>query len=216
MTLSTTPEAAAAAERFAAAARQRPTQIAHIILRTRDRLQELADYYSVLLDAKPVNVGPNNIFLTFDDEHHRVGIFQFPNVAERLHNAPGLDHFAFTLPSVTALFARYEKVKAAGITPFAPINHGVTTSMYFYDPDGNRVELQADNFDDTQAALEFVESVDPSSIGVLYDPQEVLARLKSGVSEQQIIEEMKSSFGPTTFEVIELVSAPWTDPRRRD
>jgi catechol 2,3-dioxygenase-like lactoylglutathione lyase family enzyme len=213
MTTSMTAESEAAQERLAAAATARPTQIAHIILRTRDRLQELAEYYSILLDAKPVNVGPNNIFLTFDDEHHRVGIFQYPNVAERLHNAPGLDHFAFTLPSVTALFARYEKAKAAGIVPFAPINHGVTTSMYFYDPDGNRVELQADNFDDVDAAITFVEAVDPSSIGVLYDADEVLAQLKAGVSEQDIIQQMKDGFGPTEREVIELISAPWIDPR---
>jgi hypothetical protein len=34
----------------------------------------------------------------------------------------------------------------SGIRPFFCVNHGPTTSMYYRDPDGNRVELQIDNF----------------------------------------------------------------------
>jgi hypothetical protein len=37
-------------------------------------------------------------------------------------------------------------LKAAGKLPHWPISHGVTTSMYYRDPDNNRVELQIDNF----------------------------------------------------------------------
>jgi hypothetical protein len=32
------------------------------------------------------------------------------------------------------------------IRPFYSINHGPTTSLYYTDPDGNRVELLVDNF----------------------------------------------------------------------
>jgi catechol-2,3-dioxygenase len=190
----------------------RPTQIAHVILRTRDRIKELTEFYTVLLDASPVLMGPNNAFLTFDDEHHRLGIFQFPFLPDRQHNAPGLDHFAFTLPSLRALFECYERAKAAGYLPFAPVNHCVTTSLYYYDPDGNRVEIQADNFDSAQEAITFMNSIAPDSIGVLYDAEEVSARLAAGEPEEPIKEEIRNSFGPTEQAVLDLFMAPWIDP----
>jgi catechol-2,3-dioxygenase len=32
-----------------------------------------------------------------------------------------------------------------------PFNHGLTTSLYYRDPDGNKVELQVDNMTMEQA-----------------------------------------------------------------
>ena len=40
----------------------------------------------------------------------------------------------------------YARLKGLGIEPDACVNHGVTTSLYYADPDGNQVELQVDNF----------------------------------------------------------------------
>ena len=39
------------------------------------------------------------------------------------------------------------RLKGEGIEPYWCLNHGPTTSMYYKDPDGNKVELQIDNFD---------------------------------------------------------------------
>jgi catechol-2,3-dioxygenase len=41
-------------------------------------------------------------------------------------------------------------LKGAGITPFVSVNHGLTTSFYYRDPDGNGVELQIDNLEPSQ------------------------------------------------------------------
>jgi catechol 2,3-dioxygenase-like lactoylglutathione lyase family enzyme len=54
----------------------------------------------------------------------------------------GIRHIAF---DVKDIFAEYERLKAAGVEFISPPQHigpGKCTSCYFYDPDGNIVELQ--------------------------------------------------------------------------
>ena len=56
------------------------------------------------------------------------------------------------------LLATYLRLKAHGILPHWPINHGVTTSMYYRDPDNNRVELQIDNFPTAEELQDYFRS----------------------------------------------------------
>lgn len=54
----------------------------------------------------------------------------------------GIRHIAF---DVKDIFAEYERLKAAGVDFISPPQHvpeGKCTSVYFYDPDGNIVEMQ--------------------------------------------------------------------------
>jgi len=54
----------------------------------------------------------------------------------------GIRHIAF---DVKDIFAEYERLKAAGVEFISPPQHvpeGKCTSCYFYDPDGNIVEMQ--------------------------------------------------------------------------
>jgi hypothetical protein len=68
--------------------------------------------------------------------------------------------------------------------PERTINHGPTTSMYYKDPDDNRVELQIDNFDTAEECNAYFYSEDFSSnpIGVLFDPEELAAKYHGGVA----------------------------------
>jgi catechol 2,3-dioxygenase-like lactoylglutathione lyase family enzyme len=58
----------------------------------------------------------------------------------------GMHHFQMRLESLPMLFAAYVRMKAAGHLPATAQNHGLGTSFYYLDPDGNRVELNARNF----------------------------------------------------------------------
>lgn len=54
----------------------------------------------------------------------------------------GIRHIAFDVKDIVA---EYERLKAAGVEFISPPQHippGKCTSCYFYDPDGNIVELQ--------------------------------------------------------------------------
>ncbi len=79
--------------------------------------------------------------------------------------------------------ATYERLKAAGIVPVWTINHGPTTSMYYADPDGNKVELQIDNFDTAEELNAFFRSGEfaRNPIGINFDPEALARRFHQGV-----------------------------------
>jgi catechol-2,3-dioxygenase len=165
-----------------------PAKFAHAVLRT-TRFKEMTDWYRTVLNAK---IGYENNFLafmTYDDEHHRIAIAAFPGVIERTPHAAGLDHLAYTYASLGDLVATYERLKAAGITPVVTINHGITTSMYYRDPDGNKVELQIDNYDDAQAMHDFMRSAqfEKNPIGVDFDPDELARGYHAGKPQAELI-----------------------------
>ena len=97
-------------------------------------------------------------FMTFDEEHHRFVIFEDESTVKKADSAAGIDHVGFGLLSVGDLVATYERLKDEGITPFLPLNHRFTTSLYYCDPDGNEVELSIDNFPTKEECSAFVKS----------------------------------------------------------
>jgi len=53
-----------------------------------------------------------------------------------------ISYIVFALESLGDLLETHALLKEKGSRPFRCINYGVTTSMYFRDPDNNQVELQ--------------------------------------------------------------------------
>lgn len=60
--------------------------------------------------------------------------------------------------------------------------------MYYRDPDGNELELQVDNFETVAEAIEFMngEKFEENPIGVDYDAEEFVRRVRSGEDERKI------------------------------
>ena len=128
--------------------------------------------------------------ISWDHEHHRMVIVSDPSHVPTLNKrqATGIYHIALTLPTLTDLADSYEQKKAHSILPHWPVNHGISTSMYYYDPDGNEMELQVDNFDTPEEAEEFMNSPDFSinGIGVDIVPEDWVKQLRSGVDEETL------------------------------
>lgn len=164
-----------------------PAKFAHAVLRT-NKFQAMVDWYTIVLGAEVVFGNPNIAFMTYDDEHHRLAIVAYPGTEDRSPRSAGLDHLAYTYASLGDLVATYERLKAAGITPVAPINHGMTLSMYYRDPDGNKVELQIDNFATVEELKGFFRSNDFSKnpIGVSFDPEELARQYHAGVPDSEL------------------------------
>ena len=95
---------------------------------------------------------------------------------------------AFTFESAANLLDNYERLKSVGITPYWPVHHGFTLSMYCQDPDGNRHEFQVESCG-ADEAMEFMRGdlFAANPIGVSYDPDELLARYRAGVSEIELL-----------------------------
>jgi catechol 2,3-dioxygenase-like lactoylglutathione lyase family enzyme len=165
-----------------------PAKFAHAVLRT-TRLKEMVAWYTTVLNAKIAYENNFLAFMTYDDEHHRIAIAAFPGITERQPHSAGLDHLAYTYASLGDLVATYERLKAAGITPVVTINHGITTSMYYRDPDGGKVELQIDNYDNAQAMHDFMRSpaFEKNPIGVDFDPDELARGYHEGKPQSELV-----------------------------
>ena len=68
--------------------------------------------------------------------------------------------------------------------------------MYFRDPDGNRVEMQVDNFDSAEEGIAFCRLPEfaENPIGVDFDPAELLRRLRAGETEADL--KVRPNIGP--------------------
>jgi catechol 2,3-dioxygenase-like lactoylglutathione lyase family enzyme len=126
----------------------KPAKFAHVVYQTR-RFEEMVDWYQKVFEANVVYQNPALAFLTYDDEHHR---FAFINMAAfkpdgadtGARSDAGVNHTAYTYANLGDLLDTYERLKQAGIAPYWPIHHGMTLSLYYQDPDGNRMEFQLD------------------------------------------------------------------------
>jgi len=157
-------------------------KFAHVVLQT-SQLPAMRDWYCTVLGAHVVYEGHGLCFITFDEEHHRVAFMQAPTQLEpRNPGAVGMHHTAYTFATLEDLLARYRVLKGEGIEPKAPIQHGVTTSLYYQDPDGNFVELQIDNFATPDEATRYMHGSEYANnpVGIAFDPEVMLEALRKG------------------------------------
>ena len=162
-------------------------KFAHVVFQTA-QLEAMRDWYCTLLDGRVVYEGHELCFITFDEEHHRIALLQLPGLERKAPNAAVVNHVAYTLPSLDDLLDKYLDLKAKGLEPWQPVQHGVTTSLYYEDPDGNRVELQVDNFATAQEATAYMNGAeyDADPIGVLYRPELMVDALRAGTPAAEL------------------------------
>ena len=149
----------------------------------------MVDFYTVMLQAEVVIETEEFCMLRYDFEHHRIAIAHMPQITPLSASpfAAGLDHTAFTYATLTDLARTYRALKQRN-TPILPlwcVNHGMTTSMYYRDPDGNKVELQVDNFDTPEEADGFMNSplFIQNPVGTDFNPDEWSEKILSAMND---------------------------------
>ncbi len=117
-----------------------------------------------------------------------LAIFDFAELRQNDPTVSGMDHFQMQFASIVDLFDRYEALAVQGIVPTRSANHGPSTSFYYRDPDGNRVELSVKNYATEAETLVFMQSEafrkNPAGIDV--DPAEYVGRYRGGVSLEEL------------------------------
>jgi catechol 2,3-dioxygenase len=120
-------------------------KLGYIVLKVRDAAKS-RDFYTRTLGLKVAHedLERGAVFLSFGEAHHDLALFQLATGAAPDAAQPGLHHMAWQLGSVEELQAAYRELKALGVPIESTVEHNVTRSIYFPDPDGNRVELYCD------------------------------------------------------------------------
>ncbi len=120
--------------------------VSHFEIRARDQAAMEKFYTEVLgfivsdrgvLDRGPMQ-GRELIFLSHSpEEHHQIVLIP----SEAAAPGGGIGHVAFRVDSLDEVRRVYEKVRALPHTKPEPVSHGNTWSVYFRDPEDNRIEV---------------------------------------------------------------------------
>jgi catechol 2,3-dioxygenase-like lactoylglutathione lyase family enzyme len=155
------------------------------------RLTEMRDWYATVLGMRVTYEFPMGAWMTNDRANHRVALTAVPGLSEdtdkRVHAR--LHHQAFEFESFDDLNATFVRLRGEGIVPKACLDHGMTMSYYYGDPDGNYVELQSDNFgdwDQSRAWMRESPQFAANPIGAFVDPGLIAEAYGAGASFQDI------------------------------
>ncbi len=149
----------------------------HVTFKT-TRLQEMVDWYRLLIGVQVTFQDEHNAWTTNDAANHRVAFLSVDGLSDDpdkiSHN--GMHHSAFEYASFDDLMSSFDRLRKEGIEPAFSLDHGLTTSLYYKDPEGNFVELQCDNFGDWKLSTKWMQtSADfkANPIGTFFDPAKV-------------------------------------------
>jgi catechol-2,3-dioxygenase len=162
----------------------------HVNLKT-TRLQEMIDWYHEVVGVEVVFQADIGAWLSNDGANHRLALTAAPGLTEDQDKDAhaGMHHTAFEYGSFAALNSSYLRLRALGIEPDICLDHGMTFSYYYKDPDGNHVELQCDAFGKWSGSKEWMRTSPEfaaNPIGVFVDPARVAEEAAEGQSFDDI------------------------------
>ncbi len=110
-------------------------------------LERMVDFYTrvvglLVMDRGTLKDGPTLVFMSRNpDEHHQMVL-----VTGR---PPGIEYnvvnqISFKVPALEDLKALHARTREDGVKQFRIVTHGNAWSVYFADPEGNRVEFFVD------------------------------------------------------------------------
>lgn len=169
---------------------------------TTANLQAMTKWYATVLGmsvvfdtsnplGKDAPITASAAWVTNDKANHRIGLIAIPQLSRDPQRSAHvrLQHVAYEYKSLDELLDTYLRLKESGIDPLLSADHGPTTSMYYADPDGNSVELLADNFGDWEKSGNFMRNSPEFAakpMGTYVDPEKLIAARAAGASISEI------------------------------
>jgi len=122
-------------------------RLQHAVLNCRD-VEASKKFYAEILGMEVVSYDRERkmAFLSFGGEHHNIALFQFPSDTAMIEpNHLGLNHLALEIEGgEDELKALHDRLKAHDVRIDRLTDHVISRSVYFFDPDGNRLEIFSD------------------------------------------------------------------------
>ena len=119
-------------------------RVGHVVLYVSD-VQAAVDFYRDALGMETVRYDAERgmAFMSFGTQHHDIGLFKVRG--EETKGNLGLGHIAFTINGgIKELEELHGRLVSNGAEVRSLTDHGMTKSVYFQDPDGNRLEIYFD------------------------------------------------------------------------
>jgi len=143
-----------------------PLCMSHVGLYVHD-LPKMLEFYTTVMGLTETDRGivrGSEIVFTSSDprEHHQIALIA-GRPAELAYNP--INQISFRMDSVELLQAMWRRIKdAPGVSDLRPVDHGNAWSVYFRDPEGNRLELFCDTeFYVSQPCLEPLDLALPAA-----------------------------------------------------
>ena len=106
-------------------------------------LKKAKEFYINILEFKiREQMGPF-LFLHLGDEHHALALQEREDASPVDENSIGLYHFALEVQNEKEFQEIIEKLKKNNID-YDIVNHGISQTVYFSDPDNNGIEVMVD------------------------------------------------------------------------
>jgi catechol 2,3-dioxygenase len=150
----------------------RINKVGHVVLNVRD-VDASVKFYSEALGMEVMRLREGTAaFLSFGTQHHDIALFKAPEGAEM--GKLGLNHIAFQIAGgETELRQLYGRLVQHGAKVDFTTDHGATHSVYFFDPDGNRLEIFCEMMDPESGLKHMRESVNLSDRS--YKPEPIFS-----------------------------------------
>ena len=138
----------------------KPKRVGHLVLNVRDVATSVKFYTEILGFEVALDRPGFGTFLTCGKIHHDLALFQAKeDAAPVTPGGLGLNHMALQVEDFDVLTEYYHRLKASGLVDRS-IDHQMTKSIYFNDPDGNGIELFCNTFENPEDGLAMMRSTD--------------------------------------------------------
>jgi catechol-2,3-dioxygenase len=150
----------------------RINKVGHVVLNVKD-VEASVTFYTEALGMEVMRLRDGNAaFLSFGTQHHDIALFKAPEGAEK--GTLGLNHIALQIDGgETELRQLYGQLVQHGARIDRTTDHGMTHSVYFFDPDGNRLEIFCEMMDSEAGRKHMREGVNLNDAS--YRPEPILS-----------------------------------------
>jgi catechol 2,3-dioxygenase len=150
-----------------------PKRVGHLVLNVKDVVAS-TNFYIEVMGFEIAKQSDTATFLTCGKIHHDLALFQASDDATPVSKGGlGLNHMALQVEDFDMLTEYHHNLERYNIKIDRTTDHGMTSSIYITDPDGNGIELFCNNQATSEEGLEIMRSPDRENKELFFAPYRV-------------------------------------------
>jgi len=144
-----------------------PKRVGHLVLNVKN-VQKSTQFYTEVLGFQVALQKKDATFLTCGKIHHDLALFQASPMAPPVSKGGlGLNHMALQVEDFDMLTKYYHVLKDRELID-RTTDHGMTSSIYLKDPDGNGIELFCNNQDNPADGLSMMSDSERQNTELIF------------------------------------------------